>query len=98
LRIPPVRWTPEIEALVVAASRTPEERRGDLDAQLGANRLGVARLRELPLATVPGMFDAIVDYGERRTRAAIRALPDGEYRFDDLLDSTGGPGAPQSAR
>ncbi len=68
LRIPPLRWTPEVEALVVAASRTPEERRGDLDAQLGANRLGVTRLRELPLASVPGVFAAIVDYGERRAR------------------------------
>jgi N-methylhydantoinase B/oxoprolinase/acetone carboxylase alpha subunit len=94
LRIPPVLWTPEVAAIVVAASRTPEERRGDLDAQLGANRLGVARLLELPLERVPGMFEAIVDYGERRTRVGIAALPDGEYRFDDVLDSTGGPGDP----
>jgi N-methylhydantoinase B/oxoprolinase/acetone carboxylase alpha subunit len=98
LRIPPVRWTPEVAALVVAASRTPEERRGDLDAQLGANRLGVSRLRELPLATAPGVFTEIVEYGERRARAAIRALPDGEYRFADVLDSTGGPGEPTPAR
>jgi len=98
LRIPPVRWTPEVEALVVAASRTPEERRGDLDAQLGANRLGVARLRDLPLATVPEVFAEIVDYGERRMRAAITALADGEYRFSDVLDSTGGPGAALPAR
>jgi N-methylhydantoinase B/oxoprolinase/acetone carboxylase alpha subunit len=92
LRIPPVRWTPEVEALVVTASRTPDERRGDLDAQLGANRLGIERMRELPLASVPGVFTEIVDYGERRMRAAIGALPDGEYRFEDILDSTGGPG------
>ena len=97
LRIPPVRWTPEVEALVVAASRTPEERRGDLDAQLGANRLGVERLRALPLASAPGVFTEIVDYGERRMRAALAALPDGEYSFDDVLDSTGGPGAAHSA-
>jgi N-methylhydantoinase B/oxoprolinase/acetone carboxylase alpha subunit len=92
LRIPPVRWTPEVEVLVVAASRTPDERRGDLDAQLGANRLGVERLRELPLASAPGVFAEIVDYGERRMRAAIEVLGDGEYRFDDVLDSTGGLG------
>ena len=29
LRIPPVRFTPEVRELVVAASRTPDERRGD---------------------------------------------------------------------
>jgi N-methylhydantoinase B len=98
IRIPPVRCTPEVEALVVAASRTPEERRGDLDAQLGANRLGVARLRELPLASAAGVFTEIVDYGERRARAAIRALPDGAYLFADVLDSTGGPGEPTPAR
>jgi len=98
LRIPPVRWTPEIETIIVAASRTPEERRGDLDAQLGANRLGVARFRELPLASAPGVFTEIVEYGERRARAAIDALADGEYRFEDVLDSTGGPGDPHPAR
>jgi N-methylhydantoinase B/oxoprolinase/acetone carboxylase alpha subunit len=96
LRIPPVRWTREVEALVVAASRTPDERRGDLDAQLGANRLGTARLRELTPA--PDVLAEIVEYGERRTRAAIDALPDGEYRFEDVLDSTGGPGAARAAR
>ena len=96
LRIPPVRWTPEVEALVVAASRTPGERRGDLDAQLGANRLGVARLRELTIA--PDILTEIVDYGERRTRAAIHGLADGVFRFEDVLDSTGGPGDAQPAR
>ena len=98
LRIPPVRWTPEVEAIVVAASRTPDERRGDLDAQLGANRLGIARMRELVPVPEPDVFAEIVEYGERRTRAAIGALPDGEYRFEDVLDLTGGPGAAHPAR
>jgi N-methylhydantoinase B/oxoprolinase/acetone carboxylase alpha subunit len=97
IRIPPVRWTSEVESLVVTASRTPEERRGDLDAQLGANRLGIARLRELGRATAP-VFAAVVDYGERRMRAAIGALPDGEYSFEDVLDSTGGTGPAAPAR
>ena len=97
IRIPPVRWTPEVEVLIVAASRTPGERRGDLDAQLGANQLGVARLRELPLADEPDVFCEIVDYGERRMRAAIAALADGEYSFSDALDSTGGPGPAEPA-
>ena len=47
LRIPPVRLTPEVRAIVAASSRTPTERAGDLDAQLGANRLGVARFAEV---------------------------------------------------
>jgi N-methylhydantoinase B/oxoprolinase/acetone carboxylase alpha subunit len=94
LRIPPVRCTPEIEAVFAAASRTPEERRGDLDAQRGANRLGVARLLEL--AGEP--FDEIVDYGERRMRAALRQLEPGTYSFADWIDSTGGPAGSERAR
>jgi N-methylhydantoinase B/oxoprolinase/acetone carboxylase alpha subunit len=90
LRVPPLRCTREVEELFVAASRTPEERRGDLDAQRGANRLGAKRLRAL--APDRGVLDAIVDYGERRMRAALGALPDGEYTFADVLDSTGGAG------
>ncbi|MDQ1566116.1 MAG: N-methylhydantoinase, partial [Actinomycetota bacterium] len=95
LRIPPVLLTPEIEAVLYANSRTGAERRGDLDAQRGANQVGVARLREL--AGTP--LDEIVAYGERRMRAALAALPDGTWRFDDILDSTGaGPDHRQSAR
>jgi N-methylhydantoinase B/oxoprolinase/acetone carboxylase alpha subunit len=94
-RIPPVRWTPEVEALFLAASRTPDERRGDLDAQRGANRLGATRLREL--APTPAVLDEIVAYGERRMRSALGALPDGTYEFADVLDSTGGV-AVESAR
>ena len=85
LRIPPVRYGEEVAALLVANSRTPEERRGDLDAQLGANRVGVERLAAFagePLAEV-------VDYGERRMRAALAAVPDGTWRFEDVLDSCG---------
>ncbi len=44
LRIPPVRLTPEVRALLLANSRTPDERAGDLDAQVGANVVGVERL------------------------------------------------------
>ena len=47
LRIPPVRLTDEVRALLLANSRTPDERAGDLDAQVGANRRGVERLAEL---------------------------------------------------
>jgi N-methylhydantoinase B/oxoprolinase/acetone carboxylase alpha subunit len=96
LRIPPVRWTPEVEAIIVASSRTPEERRGDLDAQRGANQLGVARLRELH--PPPDVVAAILAYGERRMRAALADLPDGTYSFDDVLDSTGGVDGDHPAR
>jgi N-methylhydantoinase B/oxoprolinase/acetone carboxylase alpha subunit len=90
LRVPPVLLTPDVEALVVTSSRTPDERRGDLDAQRGANRLGVDRLAELAtgLATTAPLTE-VVDYGERRMRAALAELPDGQFRYEDVLDSAG---------
>lgn len=85
LRIPPMRLTAEVASLVAASSRTPVERAGDLDAQVGANRLGVARFAAL--ASAP--LDEVVAYGERRMRAALAAVPDGTWRFADVLDSFG---------
>ena len=97
LRVPPVLLTPDVEVLVVASSRTPEERRGDLDAQRGANQLGVTRFGELAagLASIEPLAE-VVEYGERRMRAALAALPDGQFRFEDVLDSAGPRPAQQS--
>jgi N-methylhydantoinase B/oxoprolinase/acetone carboxylase alpha subunit len=85
LRIPPSRFSPELRGLVLASSRTPEERAGDLDAQLGANVVGATRLADL--AGSP--LDEVVAYGERRMRAVLADLPDGTWSFSDVLDSTG---------
>ncbi|HWC09746.1 MAG TPA: hydantoinase B/oxoprolinase family protein [Acidimicrobiales bacterium] len=85
LRIPPVLLTDELEALLCANSRTPDERRGDLDAQRGANVVGLERLAEF--ADAP--LQEITDYGERRMRAALADMPDGTWRFEDQLDSCG---------
>ena len=90
LRVPPVLLDADVAEVVVTSSRTPEERRGDLDAQRGANRLGAARLAELvaQLDSIVPLAE-VVDYGERRMRAALAALPDGQVRFEDVLDSAG---------
>jgi N-methylhydantoinase B/oxoprolinase/acetone carboxylase alpha subunit len=88
LRIPPARLVPEIESLLAANSRTPEERRGDLEAQIGANTVGVERMVEILAAGAP--VDEVVAYGERRMRAALAALPDGSWSFTDVLDSAQG--------
>ena len=100
LRIPPVRFDDDLRALFRANSRTPDERVGDLDAQVGANAIGVDRLAELAeLAVAAGSagvpMDEVVDYGERRMRAALAELPDGTWRFDDVLDSTGAADEPR---
>jgi N-methylhydantoinase B/oxoprolinase/acetone carboxylase alpha subunit len=80
-----VLLTPEVEDVIVANSRTPEERRGDLDAQRGANVVGVERLARF--AGAP--FDEVTAYGERRMRAALAAIPDGRWEFEDEIDSCG---------
>ena len=68
LRIPPTRYSRELRGLLLAASRTPDERAGDLDAQLGANVVGVgAAARAWPAQPL----DEVVAYGERRMRAVL---------------------------
>ncbi|HVW85203.1 MAG TPA: hydantoinase B/oxoprolinase family protein [Bryobacteraceae bacterium] len=99
LRIPPVllmrggKVQHDILQLILANVRTPEEREGDLLAQVMAGRRGEDRLREISghygLARVRCSASALLDYTERLTRAAIRAIPSGEYRFEDFLDSDG---------
>lgn len=90
LRLPPVRLTPEVRTLLLANSRTPAERAGDLDAQVGANVVGVERLARH--AGEP--FDEVLAHGERRCRAAVVALGEGEWTATDVVDSTG-PGEDQ---
>jgi N-methylhydantoinase B len=85
LRLPPLRLTREVREIIVASSRTPDERRGDLDAQVGANAVGVRRLAAMAAAPLA----EVAAYGERRMRAALADLPDGEWAFADVLDSTG---------
>jgi len=85
LRIPPVLLTDAVEAILCANSRTPDERRGDLDAQRGANVVGVERLA----AFAGAPLEEITAYGERRMRAALADLPDGTWTFEDQMDSCG---------
>ncbi|MHB1138855.1 MAG: hydantoinase B/oxoprolinase family protein [Microthrixaceae bacterium] len=85
LRLPPVRLTEEVRALVLAASRTSWERAGDLDAQVGANAVGRERLAAM--ADAP--FAEVLAYGERRCRSALAALADGEWSATDVMDSVG---------
>jgi N-methylhydantoinase B/oxoprolinase/acetone carboxylase alpha subunit len=87
LRIPPVLLTAGVEDILGANSRTPAERRGDLDAQRGANVVGVERL--VALAATGAPFHEVTAYGERRMRAALAEVPDGRWTFADVIDSCG---------
>lgn len=78
---------------IVAATRNPAESEGDFSAQLAANRKGCAALQALLKDYGDGRFavglDALNRYAERLSRSALRTIPDGEYRFDDVLDDDG---------
>ena len=99
LRITPIRlleggrMREDVLELILANFALPRERLGDFRAQIAANRLGERRLGELigrhGLATVRAACAEALAYGERKIRAAIAALPDGEYRFADAMDGDG---------
>lgn len=79
--------------MILANVRTPDERRGDLWAQIASNQRGVARLLELVArygqAEIRQTMGALQDYTERMTRHLLNDLPDGTYRFADALDDDG---------
>ena len=99
LRIPVVRLfrrgelQRDVLDLLLLNVRVPEERRGDHYAQIAACRLGARRLREVVAHYSAGVirtaFDEIIARTERRLRDAVAGVPDGEYRFEDVLDGDG---------
>lgn len=99
LRIPPVRLmigdrvNDDVMRLISANVRIPEEREGDLTAQLGAIRTGQQRLAEIVARY--GFREAdeyashLIDYTGEMMRGVIRDLPDGVYEAEDFLDDDG---------
>ncbi len=91
--LPPVRLDDEILRVLLANVRTPEIRRGDLAAQVAANRLAEERLSELVdqrgLDTVLAAFDEVIAYATRRAREAIGRLPDGTYLAESEIEGDG---------
>jgi N-methylhydantoinase B len=89
-------WQIDAELLgsLVEQMRGPAQRTADLRAQLAANRLAARRLEELADRhgdeVLAQAMDEVLLYAERRTRAAIAAMPDGRYRAADVLEDDGG--------
>jgi len=79
--------------LVLSNVRTPDERRGDLLAQVAANEIGRTRLEEavgrFGLSKVRLYAGLIQDYSEKFLRQTLRDIPDGDYEFCDYLDDDG---------
>lgn len=99
LIIPPLklasagRVNQEVVALICRNSRTPDDRQGDLAAQIASIRVGEKRLAEIAERYGPddtqAHMDALLDYSERLTRRAIAEIPDGVYRVTDYMDDDG---------
>jgi N-methylhydantoinase B len=92
--IPPTRADDDILGELAAQMRNPEQRLADLRAQRAANLTGIDRLRQLAerdgielLRTATG---EILDYAERRTRAALSGMDDGESSAAEVLEGRDG--------
>jgi N-methylhydantoinase B len=90
----PQLLTDEVLERFVEATRQPEERRGDLRAQLAAHRLAELRLEELCARRgrdrVVAAMDELYAYSERMVRAALTALPDGRGEAEDVVEAVDG--------
>ena len=99
LRIPVVRLfskgelNRDILDILLLNVRVPHERRGDYFAQVAACRLSQRRLLEMVgrygSDTLQAAYEQILELTERRMRQAIASIPDGTYRFADVLDNDG---------
>jgi N-methylhydantoinase B len=92
--LPPQLMTGEVLERFVLATRQPEERRGDLRAQLAAHRLAERRLEELCVRRgrerVAAAMDELYAYSERMVRAALAELPDGRAEAEDVVEAVDG--------
>jgi N-methylhydantoinase B len=99
LRIPPVKimrggkLVADVLALLLNNVRTPEEREGDLGAQIAACQTGTQRLREIcdryGIARAKQAAADLLVYSEEMMRAFLRTIPPGHYQAEDFLDDDG---------
>jgi N-methylhydantoinase B len=99
LIVPPVKliegghWNQDAFKLLLRNVRTPDEREGDLLAQLAAQRAGEARFgdiaREYGAGEIRNQAAALLDYSELMVRALIRQLPRASTSAEDWLDDGG---------
>jgi N-methylhydantoinase B len=99
LRIPPVKLVrggqvdTGMLALVLNNVRTPEEREGDLGAQIAACRTGLKRLEQICArygrARTHRAAAELLDYSERMMLAFLDEVPRGVYEAEDFLDNDG---------
>ncbi len=97
--IPPVRlceqgqMVEEVYDIICHNSREPADRRGDIRAHIASLKAGLRRIEEIDSAlgtdSMLAYSAALLDYSERRMRALIAELPDGEWSAEDYFDGDG---------
>src|SRR5580692_5130183 len=99
LRIPPVKImragkiVPDVLALLLNNVRTPQEREGDLGAQIAACQTGAQRLREIcdryGTKRARRAAASLLVYSAEMMRAFLRTIPPGRHQAEDFLDDDG---------
>ena len=92
IRIKPQRWDGDLERRIIDASRTPEERQGDLRAQIAANLRGITRLKEemgRRGEILNAAVTALQDHSEHFMETILRQMPSGSWSFEDHLEGDG---------
>lgn len=99
IRIPPVRIVRkgqvcrDVQNLVLLNVRTPTERKGDLDAQIGSCRVGETRALQLiekcGERKLQDLAEELLNYSERLIRAELRNMPAGSFQAEDWMDDDG---------
>lgn len=97
IRIPPIkiieggRVNEAAQELLLANMRVPEERLGDLNASFAACRVAEKRIHEIcNRYGIDLLLEAVrvdLDRAEARMRACIAALPDGQFFYEDYLET-----------
>jgi N-methylhydantoinase B len=99
IRIPPVRIVRggtidrEMLDLILLNVRTPEEREGDLESQIGACHVGEQRVLQLVAKygepNLRVLIEELLDYSERLVRTELRKMPAGAFSAEDWMDDDG---------
>ncbi|MCG8482021.1 MAG: hydantoinase B/oxoprolinase family protein [Clostridia bacterium] len=98
IRIPVIRirenneLIPSVMDLLLVNTRVPQEREGDLTAQISANLIGIQRIKDAYNRYNDVLIECmkeLIAYSERRVRAVVAKLPDGAYGYEDYVDGCG---------
>jgi N-methylhydantoinase B len=104
IRIPPIKliaggqMQDDVFRLLLNNVRTPEEREGDLNAQIAACHTGAARLLDIVerygLPRVKRVLQELQEYSEKLMRSFLSQVPHGRYQAEDFLDDDGAGSGP----